>query len=97
MNRLELEKALVGVAEANATAAKGLAIERGVSTEAIAESELFALQAAAFNGMPNAMMHLMERMIGIISGLGQLEPADDDMMLDAARRGFRPQVCEIQR
>src|SRR5512140_803890 len=86
LNRLELAKALVGVAEANATAAKGLAIERGVSTGAIAESELFALQAAAFNGMPNAMMHLMERMIGIISGLGQLEPADDDMLLDAARR-----------
>ena len=61
LNRLELAKALVGVAEANATAAKGLAIERGVSTEAIAESELFALHAAAFNGMPNAMMHLMER------------------------------------
>ena len=86
LNRLELAKALLGVAEANATAAKGLAIERGVSTEAIAESELFALHAAAFNGMPNAMMHLMERMIGIISGLGQLEPADDDMLLDAARR-----------
>ena len=31
-------------------------------------------------------MHLMERMIGIISGLAQLEPADDDMLLDAARR-----------
>ena len=86
LNRLELAKALVGVAEANATAAKGLAIERGVSTEAIAGSELFALHAAAFNGMPNAMMHLMERMIGIISGLGQLEPAADDMLLDAARR-----------
>jgi hypothetical protein len=40
LNRLQLAKALVGVAEANATAAKAIAIERAVETEAIANSEV---------------------------------------------------------
>jgi hypothetical protein len=86
LNRLELAKALLGVAEANAAAAKSLAIEHGISTEEIVGSELVALHAAAFNGMPNAMFHLMERIVGIIGGLGALEPEDNDVLLDAARR-----------
>jgi hypothetical protein len=86
LNRLELAKALVGVRRRTPP-------PRRVSRSSVESrprrsrgASLFALHAAAFNGMPNAMMHLMERMIGIISGLGQLEPADDDMLLDAARR-----------
>jgi hypothetical protein len=86
LNRLELAKTLVGVAEANATAAKGLAIERGVGIEEIAGSELFALHGAALGGMLDAMFHLMERTISIIAGLGQLEPDDNDVLQDAARR-----------
>ena len=48
-----MEKVLVRVAEANAIAAKAMAIERAVETEEIAKSEAFALHAAAFNGMPD--------------------------------------------
>jgi hypothetical protein len=51
--RLRLAKALIGVAEANALAAESIAIERGVGTEEIAQSEALALHAAAFNGMPD--------------------------------------------
>jgi hypothetical protein len=57
LNRLEMAKGLVGVAEANAIAAEAIAIE----TEEIANSEAFALHAAAFNGMPDPVFHLMER------------------------------------
>jgi len=53
LNRLELAKALQGAAEANALAAKGIAIERGVESEQIAGSEALALHAAAYNGMPD--------------------------------------------
>ncbi len=37
--RLRLAKALIGVAEANALAAESIAIERGVGTEQIAQTE----------------------------------------------------------
>lgn len=51
--RLRLAKALIGVAEANALAAESIAIERGIGTEDIAQTEALALHAAAFNGMPD--------------------------------------------
>jgi len=51
--RLRLAKALVGVAEANALATESIAIERGISSEEIAQTEALALHAAAFNGMPH--------------------------------------------
>ena len=59
--RLRLAKALIGVAEANALAAESIAIERGVSTEEIAQTEALALHAAAFNGMPDPVFHLTAR------------------------------------
>lgn len=48
--RLRLAKALIGVAEANALAAESIAIERGIRTEEIAQTEALALHAAAFSG-----------------------------------------------
>ena len=51
--RPRLAKALIGVAEADALAAESIAIERGVGTEQIAQTEAVALHAAAFNGMPD--------------------------------------------
>ena len=88
LNRLEMAKALVGVAEANAIAAKAMAIERAVETEEIANSEAFALHAAAFNGMPDPVFHLMERAMGMITALAQVEPdpraGEDDLLLNIA-------------
>jgi len=88
LNRLEMAKALVGVAEANAIAAKAMAIERAVETEEIANSEAFALHAAAFNGMPDPVFHLIERAMGMITALGQVEPdpraGEDDLLLNIA-------------
>jgi hypothetical protein len=90
LNRLELAKALQGAAEANALAAKGIAIERGVESEQIAGSEVLALHAAAYNGMPDPVFHLVERAIGIVSGLAAVEPdpraGESDMLLDTALR-----------
>lgn len=90
LTRLELAKALQGAAEANATAAKGIAIERAVATEEIAGSEAFALHAAAFTGMPDPVFHLAERTIGIITGLAAVEPdpraGESDLLLDTALR-----------
>ena len=90
LNRLELAKALQGAAEANAVAAKGIAIERGIETEQIALSEALALHAAAYNGMPDPVFHLVERAMGIVAGLAAVEPdpraGDSDMLLDTALR-----------
>jgi len=90
LNRLELAKALQGAAEANALAAKGIAIERGVESEQIAGSEVLALHAAAYNGMPDPVFHLVERAIGIVSGLAAVEPdpraGESDMLRDTALR-----------
>ena len=90
LNRLELAKALQGAAEANALAAKGIAIERGVETEQIARSEALALHAAAYNGMPDPVFHLVERAIGIVTALAAVEPdpraGENDMLLDTALR-----------
>ena len=90
LNRLELAKALQGAAEANALAAKGVAIERGVESERIAGSEALALHAAAYQGMPDAVFHLVERAIGIVTALAAVEPdsraGGSDMLLGTALR-----------
>ena len=86
--RLRLAKALVGVAEANALAAESIAIERGVSTEQIAQAEALALHAAAYNGMPDPVFHLTVRAMAIITGLAAIEPdpraPKNDVLVDAA-------------
>ena len=86
--RLGLAKALIGVAEANALAAESIAIERGVGTEQIAQTEALALHAAAFNGMPDPVFHLTARAMAIVTGLAAVEPdpraGDNDVLLDAA-------------
>ena len=56
--RLRLSGALPGAAGTQAMAAGALAIERGVATEQIAAAEGVALHAAAFNGMPDPVLHL---------------------------------------
>ncbi len=50
--RLRLAKALIGVAEANALAAESIAIERGVSTEGIAQTEALACMRRRSTGCP---------------------------------------------
>jgi hypothetical protein len=86
--RLRLAKALVGAAEANALAAESIAIERGVSTEQIAQAEALALHAAAYNGMPDPVFHLTARAMAIITSLAAIEPdpraPKNDVLLDAA-------------
>ena len=86
--RLRLAKALIGVAEANALAAESIAIERGIGTEEIAQTEALALHAAAFNGMPDPVFHLTARAMAIVMGLAAVEPdpraPDNDVLLDAA-------------
>ena len=86
--RLRLSKALLGAAETQAMAAEALAIERGVATEQIAAAEALALHAAAFNGMPDPVLHLAARAMGVVTGLAALEPdpraPGADVLLDAA-------------
>jgi len=72
--RLRLSKALPGAAETQAMAAEALAIEQGVATEQIAAAEGLALHAAAFNGMPDPVLHLAARAMGVVTGLAVLEP-----------------------
>jgi hypothetical protein len=76
--------------EVGVLATKGIAIERGVETEQIARSEALALHAAACNGMPDPVFHLVERAIGIVSALAAVEPdpraGESDMLLDTALR-----------
>ena len=55
-------------------AAEALAIERGVAAEQIAAAEGVALQAAAFNGMPDPVPHLAARAMGVVTSLAALEP-----------------------
>jgi hypothetical protein len=108
LNRLELAKALQGAAEANALAAKGIAIERNVESEQIAGSEAIALHAAAYNGMPDPVFHLVERAIGIVTALAAVEPdpraGESDMLLGTAlaqllqaRHGFTTAETVAQR
>src|SRR5271165_4291994 len=69
-------------------AAGALAIERGVATEQIAAAEGLALHAAAFNGMPDPVLHLAARAMGVVTGLAALEPdpraPGAGVLLDAA-------------
>lgn len=73
---------------AQALAAESIALERGVPTEKIAEAEAMALHAGAFNGIPDPVFHLTARAMGVLTGLGALEPdpraGDRDAVLDAA-------------
>jgi hypothetical protein len=73
--RLRLAKALIGVAEANALAAESIAIERGIGTEEIAQSEALALHSAAFNGMPDPVFHLTARAMAIVGLAAALQAA----------------------
>ena len=86
--RLRLSKALLGAAETQAMAAEALAIERGVATEQIAAAEGLALHAAAYNGMPDPVLHLAARAMSVVTGLAALEPdpraPGADVLLDAA-------------
>ena len=87
--RLRLSRALLGAAETQAMAAGALAIERGVATEQIA-AEGLALRAAAVNGMPDPVLHLAARAMGVVTGLAALEPdpraPGADVLLDAVRQ-----------
>jgi hypothetical protein len=69
--RLRLSKALLGAAEAQALMAESLAIELGVSTRKIGESEALALHAGAFNGIPDPVFHVTARAIGDRHWLGR--------------------------
>ncbi|HLB76901.1 MAG TPA: hypothetical protein VJO72_07695 [Candidatus Dormibacteraeota bacterium] len=86
--RLRLSRALPGAAETQAMAAGALAIERGVATEQIAAAGGLALHAAAFTGMPDPVLHLAARAMGVVTGLAALEPdpraPGADVFLDAA-------------
>ncbi len=72
--RLRLSKALPGAAGTQAMAAEALAIERGVAAEQIAAAGGLALHAAAFNGMPDPVLDLAARAMGVVTGLAALEP-----------------------
>ena len=67
--RLRLSKALLGAAETQAMAAEALAIEHGVATGQIAAAGGLALHAAAFNGMPDPVLHLAARAMGVVTGV----------------------------
>ncbi len=86
--RLRLSRALPGAAGTQAMAAGALAIERGVATEQIAAAGGLALHAAAFNAMPDPVLHLAARAMGVVVGLAALEPGPRapgaDVLLDAA-------------
>ena len=69
-----LTRALPGAAETQAMAAEALAIERGVAAEQVAAAEGLALHAAAFDGMPDPVLHLAARAMGMVTGLAALEP-----------------------
>ena len=75
------------IAKTQAMAAGALAIERGVATEQIAAAGGLALHAAAFNGMPDPVLHLAARAMGVVTGLAALEPdpraPGADVLLDA--------------
>ena len=85
--RLRLSKALPGAAETQAMAAAALVIERGVATEQIAAAEGLAPHAAAFNGMPDPVLHLAARAMSVVTGLAALEP---DPRARAPTRSWTP-------
>jgi hypothetical protein len=87
---LRLSKALLGAVEAHVLAAESIAIDHGMPTEKIAAAEGLALHAGAFNGIPDPVLHLTARAMGIVTGLAAIEPdpraPDHDAALDAALR-----------
>ena len=88
--RLRLSRALPGAAATQAMAAGALAIEQGVATEQIAAAGGLALHAAAFTGMPDPVLHLAARAMGVATGLAALEPdpraPGTDVLLDAIQQ-----------
>ena len=72
--RLRLAGALPAAAGTQAMAAGALAIEPGAAAEQIAAAGGLALPAAAFNGMPDPVLHLAARAMGVVTGLAALEP-----------------------
>ncbi|HVW34466.1 MAG TPA: DUF6245 family protein [Acidimicrobiia bacterium] len=86
--RLRLSKALLGVVEAQALMAQALAIEAGVPSEHVAAAESLALDAGAYNGIPDPLIHLTNRAMGIAAGVAALEPdpaaPGREVILDAA-------------
>jgi hypothetical protein len=88
--RLRLSKALLGAVEAQALAAESIAVEEGVPSEEIAQAEGLALHAGACNGIPDPVVHLTARAMGIVTGLAAIEPDPRaparDAILDAALR-----------
>jgi len=89
--RLRLSKALLGAVEAQALAAESIALEEGVSTAEIAQTDGLALRAGGCNGIPDPVVHLIARAMGIVTGLAALEPDPRaparDAVLDAVLRG----------
>ena len=73
--RLRLSKALPGAAATQAMAAGALAIEQGVATEQIAAAGGLALHAAAFTGMPDPVLHLAARAMGVAAATAGLTSA----------------------
>jgi len=88
--RLRLSKALLGAVEAQALVAESIAVEEGVPSEEIAQAEGLALHAGACNGIPDPVLHLNARAMGIVTGLAAIEPDPRaparDAILDAALR-----------
>ena len=88
--RLRLSKALLGAVEAQALVAESIAVDEGVPSEEIAQAEGLALHAGACNGIPNPVLHLTARAMGIVTGLAAIEPDPRaparDAILDAALR-----------
>ena len=86
--RLRLSRALPGAAGTQAMAAGALAIERGVATEQIAAAGGLVRPAAAFNGMPDPVLHLAARAMGVVTGLAAPGPGPRapgaGVLLDAA-------------
>jgi len=86
--RLRLSRALPGAAGTQAMAAGALASGRGVAAEQIAAAGGLALPAAAVNGMPDPVLHLAARAMGVVTGLAALEPGPRapgaGVLLDAA-------------
>ncbi len=86
--RPRLSGALPGAAGTQAMAAEALAIERGVAAEQIAAAGGLALHAAACSGMPDPVLHLAARAMGVVTGLAAPGPGPRapgaDVLLDAA-------------
>ncbi len=84
------------IQDADRTFSIGLDVGRGREKVALVRLRLSrALHAAAFNGMPDPVLHLAARAMGVVTGLAALEPdpraPGADVLLDAACRP--PPAC----